>query len=131
MIWRFVLSLLPSAITSAVGTLGFYVALGAGVAVLGSAVTYHLVTVHNAYERGASAAREQCSRDAAEVKQKAELAYQLRARRLEAQLRKERDVDAKAEEDANKATTGLEGALARMKINPTCWSSEVVREVQR
>lgn len=106
------------------------IVFGALVAALSGGLVWHLVAVNNAYENGATAARQKCSEDAARVKEKAETAYQLRARRLEAALTRAREDDQKTE-DSEAVTTGLEGVLAKMKADPQCWSKETVREIQR
>lgn len=122
--------LLPGVAEAAIKKVVMYVLLGALAAGLGGITAYHLVTVHNAYERGASAAREQCSRDAATVKARAEATYQLRARRLEDQLAKLRVVDDAADaDDANTKT--LEAALEKQKADPVCWSAGVAKELAR
>jgi hypothetical protein len=122
---------LPGLATGAAKNLMLYVALGLGAATLGGLAAYHIVTVRNAYEQGASAAREQCAKDANAVKQKAYTAYALLAKRLQAQLDTARAQDDKAGDDDNTATGSLEAVLAKQKTDPECWSANVVKELQR
>lgn len=131
MIVSFLVGLLPGVAEAAIKKVVTFVLLGALAAALGGLTAYHLVTVHNAYERGATAAREQCARDADAVKQKAFTAYALLAKRLQAQLNTARTEDDKSGDADNAATGSLERVLGKMKTDPECWSKEVVKELKR
>lgn len=100
-------------------------------AVLAAAVTYHLVTLNAEYERGAVAARQKCSEDAAAVRQRAETAYQLRARRLEAKLNTLRAQDQKLSDEDVRVFQSLEAELGRQKDDPVCWPASIVKEINR
>ena len=129
--FKFLLSFLPAAITGAFSSVAFWVMLTAAAAAIGAGLGYHIKAVNAAFAQGASEAREQASKDAAEVRQRTELAYQLRAKRLEATLNLAREADRKAADEANEASKSLEEELQRVKEDPECWSDKVVTEIQR